>query len=212
MADIKTRKINCGSCGAPLEIKSAFTKSIVCEYCETTNVIDDQGVNPTGKMAKLSEAPSIFSIGRTGTIKGKKFEVLGRLRYGYDEGFWDEWFLEFQDGHAEWVTEEEGECSIFKKELITQPIENIDSLRVGQFVQVEGKRVFLTEISDATIMGGEGELYYRVIPGKEVVCMEGNAGGQLVSIEMWPRELEVHVGEPILYKDIKIDPEEDPYA
>ena len=117
-----------------------------------------RGVDPTGKMAKLADTRSIFAIGRTGTMKGKKFEVLGRLRYGYDEGFWDEWFVQFEDGHCEWLTEEEGELSSFQKELLTRPIENIDSLRVGQMVDVEGKRVFLTEMTDASILGGEGEL------------------------------------------------------
>jgi len=212
MAKIKTRRINCGSCGAPLEIKSAYTKSMVCPYCDTTNVIEDQGINPEGKMAKLAEAPGIFSVGRTGKLKNRKFEVLGRLRYGYDEGFWDEWFLEFDDGQSGWLTEEEGECSIFTKELITKPIENVDSIRVGQMVDVEGKRVFITEITDCWIMGGEGELHYRVVPGKKLVHYEGNAGGKLVSIELWPKELEVHTGEPISYSQIKMDKEEDPYA
>lgn len=212
MSSIVTRRVNCGSCGAPLEIKSAFTKSIVCPYCDTTNLIDEHGVDPSGKMAKLSMAPSIFSIGRKGSIKGKKFEVLGRLRYGYDEGFWDEWFLQFEGGKAGWITEEEGECSLFYKELITKPIENIDRIRVGQTVNVEGKRVFMTEIADVTVMGGEGELHYRVVPGKELVHMEGNANGRLVSIELWPREIEVHVGDPIDYSHIKMEKEEDPYS
>jgi len=212
MAEIKIRRKNCGSCGAPLEIKSAFTKSIICPYCDTTNIIEEKGVNPQGKMAKISEAFSIFNIGRTGKIKNQKFEVLGRLRYGYDEGYWDEWFLQFDNGEAKWLTEEEGECSIFQKELITKPIENIDSLRVGQFVDVEGKRVFITEITDCKILGGEGELHYNVVPGKELVHYEGNAGGKLVSLEIWPREIEVHSGEPISYKDIQMDKEEDPYS
>ncbi|MCE1246042.1 MAG: DUF4178 domain-containing protein [Firmicutes bacterium] len=211
MSEIKARTMNCGSCGAPLEIISAYTKSMVCPYCDTTNIIEDQGLSPAGKMAKLSDAPGIFSIGRTGTLRGKKFEVLGRLRYGYDEGFWDEWFLQFSDNQAGWVTEEEGECTLFFKEMITSPIENVENLRVGQFVQVEGKKVFITEISDAFIEGGEGELHYKVIPGKEVLHIEGNASGKLVSIEVWPREIEVHTGGPVLYQEIKMNKEENPY-
>ncbi len=211
MSQMQLKQINCGSCGAPMEVKSAFTKSVVCPYCDTSNIIEDQGVDPTGKMAKLADSRSIFAIGRTGTMRGKKFEVLGRLRYGYDEGFWDEWFLQFDDGHCEWVTEEEGELSSFQKELLTQPIENIDRLRVGQMVDIEGKRVFITELTDATILGGEGELHYRVIPGKELLHMEGNAGGKLISLEVWPREIEVHTGGPILYKEVIMNKEESPY-
>lgn len=210
MAKIKIRKINCGSCGAPLEIKSAFTKSMVCPYCDTSNLIEDQGVNPAGKVAKLSEAPSIFSVGRTGTMKGRDFKVLGRLRYNYDEGFWDEWFLEFDDGQCGWVCEEEGEMSLYFKDLLTSPID-IDNIRVGQIVPVEDKKVFITEITDCTIAGGEGELHYQVVPGKEVTHYEGNAGGELVSIEVWPGEIEIHRGEPISYSDVEMEKEEEPY-
>lgn len=211
MPEIKVKQTNCANCGAPMELKSAFTKSIVCPYCDSTNVFEDEEVNVSGKMAKLSKARSIFSIGRTGTMKGRKFEVLGRLRYGYEDGFWDEWFLQFEDGQCGWVTEEEGEMSMFHKDLLESPIENLDNVRVGQFLQVEDKKVFITEIDDVKVMGGEGELHYRVVPGKELLHVEGNAGGKLVSIEVWPREIELHVGGPVLYKDVQMEQEENPY-
>jgi hypothetical protein len=210
MPEIKVKTFNCGNCGAPLSVESAYTKSIICPYCDTTNAIEDKGLNPQGKMAKLSEAPSIFAIGRTGAIKGKKFRVLGRLRYGYEDGFWDEWFLAFDDGRMGWVTEEEGECSLFFKELITSPID-INKLRVGTTVSVAGKKVFITEISDAEILGGEGELHYRVRPHTKLVHYEGNAGGKLVSIELWEKELEIHNGEPVSYSNITVNKEENPY-
>lgn len=212
MAEILAKSINCASCGAPMEVNSAFTKTVICGYCGTTNALDDRGIDPTGKMAKLSQARSIFSIGRRGAMEKQKFQVLGRLRYGYDEGFWDEWFLQFDDGHCEWVTEEEGELSSFRKQLLTKPIENLDRIRVGQTVAIENHRVFITEICDATILGGEGELHYRVVPGKELLHIEGNSGGALVSVEVWPREIEVHTGKPVLYKDIVMEKESDPYA
>ena len=204
MAKIEIRRINCASCGAPLEIKSAFTKTVVCPFCDTTNVITDKGIDPSGKMAKLSQARSIFSIGRRGKLRGKDFEVLGRLRYGYEDGFWDEWFLHFEDGKCGWITEEEGEMSLFFKDLLTSPID-FDNIRVGKIIPIEDKKVFITEISECEIMGGEGELHYRVVPGKRLTHYEGNASGKLVSIEVWPNEIEVHTGEPIDYNEIEME-------
>ncbi|MFP4498006.1 MAG: DUF4178 domain-containing protein [Vulcanimicrobiota bacterium] len=212
MPKIVVQKVNCGSCGAPLEIKSAFTRSLVCPFCDTTNNLTDTGLDPSGKMAKISDARSVFKLGRTGSLKDKRFEVLGRLRYGYEDGHWDEWFLEFESGRCGWVTEEEGEMTLFFKDKITQPIDDIDSIRVGQRVAVEGEQVFITEITDAQIMGGEGELHYTVKPGREVVHYEGNAGGRLVSIEVWPREIEVHKGNPVSYSEITMDEKEAPYS
>jgi hypothetical protein len=45
-----------------------------------------------------------------------------------------------------------------------------------------------------------------------VLHVEGNAGGKLISLEVWPREIEVHVGGPIMYRDVVMDRKEDPYA
>jgi hypothetical protein len=209
MSNIEVKTVNCGSCGAPLEVRSAFTRSVICPFCDSTNMLDDKSVDVSGKMAKISKARSVFSIGRTGTMNGIRFEVLGRLRYGYEDGYWDEWFLQFEDGKCSWITEEEGELTIFSKNLLTTPVENIDRIRVGQFIQVGDKKIFVTEITDCTIEGGEGELHYRVIPGKEVLHLEGNAAGSLVSIEVWPREIELHIGEPMQYKEIQWDMQKD---
>lgn len=212
MSRIETRKMNCPACGAPILIESAFTRSVVCPYCDTTSFLEDKGLDPGGKMAKLSQAPSIFALGCRGSIAGRPFKVLGRLRYGYEDGFWDEWFVQFDDGQAGWITEEEGECAIFFKELLTSRIAGVDNLRAGRTIRVNDLPVFVTEICEAEIAGGEGELHYRIIPHTPVRHIEGNAGGQLVSIEIWPREIEVHRGHPLDYQKIKMEKgEEQPY-
>ncbi len=69
---------------------------------------------------------------------------------------------------------------------------------------VENHRVFITK-SATHQSWRRRELHYRVVPGKELLHVEGNSGGALVSIEVWPREIEVHTGKPILYKDIVME-------
>ncbi|MDQ7823969.1 MAG: DUF4178 domain-containing protein [Candidatus Eremiobacteraeota bacterium] len=204
MRKIEARHLNCPSCGAPITVETAYAKTVVCPYCDSTNLIEDKGLSPAGKMAKISRAPSIFSVGRSGAIEGKRFRILGRLRYDYEDGFWDEWYLKYEDGKAGWISEEEGECTLFFKEAVTGEID-LGSIRVGQKVMVNGRQVFITEIQDATLAGGEGELNYRAVPGTAVTHYEGNASGTLISIEVWPRELEVHAGHPVSYESIHMD-------
>jgi hypothetical protein len=201
---IEGRQLDCPACGAPLTVESAFTRTVVCTFCGQGLSLDDKGLNPTGRMARLSQAPSIFSIGRTGKVKGRKFKVLGRLRYDYEDGYWDEWFLKFEDGQAGWVTEEEGECALFFKELITAPME-LDAVRVGKSIFINNRPVFITEVQEASLAGGEGELNYRMVPGTSVRHIEGNASGTLVSVEVWPKEIEIHAGHPLEYNQISMD-------
>ena len=207
--NIATITLNCPSCGATLKIEHAYTKTVVCAYCDTVSSVINKTLNPAGKMANLSDAPSIFKIGAKGTLKGSSFEVLGRLRYNYDSGFWDEWYLKFNNGKAGWLTEEEGECTLFFKAPITGDTD-IENLSIAHKSIINGNPVFITEIQTAAISGGEGQLNYVVVPGAKVKHIEGNCQGELISVEIWDNELEIHKGTAINYNDISIEqvPEE----
>ena len=205
---IETLTLNCPSCGGTLHIEHAYTKTVVCSYCDTVSGVRDKTLNPTGKMANLSEAPSIFKVGVRGSLKGSHFEVLGRLRYSYDSGFWDEWYLKFANGKAGWLTEEEGECTLFYKAPILGETD-VENVRVARKSLVNGTSVFITEIQSASISGGEGQLNYAIVPGAKVDHIEGTANGELYSVEVWDNELEIHKGHAIDYNDISIEQSSD---
>jgi len=82
--------LNCPSCGATLAVQDRFTKVVICEYCGQTSVLKNRSLDPTGKKVSLADVQSEFSIGREGTLRGSNFKVLGRLRYDYEDGYWDE--------------------------------------------------------------------------------------------------------------------------
>jgi len=94
------RSLTCPSCGGPITVESAYTTLVVCPYCGSSLNIHDTGVDITGRTAKLAQYPSRLSIGAGGQIRGRPFRALGRVRYQYDDGFWDEWFLQFGDGQV----------------------------------------------------------------------------------------------------------------
>ena len=43
------KQISCPNCGGPLQIESAFTTLLVCNYCNQTLYIHDTGVDLAGK-------------------------------------------------------------------------------------------------------------------------------------------------------------------
>ena len=198
-------EFNCPSCGASLKVENRFSKVVICCYCGQTCSVVAEGLDPAGEKVTLADFKSIFSIGATGSLAGDRFKTLGRLRYSYDGGFWDEWFLQFDKGQKLWLQEDEGEFTCFEKETLTSPVPPFSEISVGSMILVNEHSVFVTEKNQAEISGGVGELYFSITPGEEVNCVDGNSGGRLVSIEFTPNEINLSFGKEISINEILID-------
>ncbi len=193
----------CPSCGAPVEVKNRFSKVLVCSYCSTHLRISGDGFDPTGKHPKLAEYPSIFQVGSKGTILGKPFAAMGRIRYQYPGGHFDEWFLDYEGGQA-WLTEDEGTYSLFTEVQEAIEFPDISAVRPGQNVVIGDKKVMVKEKGTAEVAGAEGELSFYIEPGTKVQYMDGVSEGRKVSIEATDTEIEMFVGRPLLSRDIAV--------
>ena len=193
----------CPSCGAPLEIKNRFSKVLVCGYCGSHLKVTDDGFDSTGKHPKLAEYPSIFKVGSRGTILGKTFAAMGRMRYNYSGGHFDEWFIEY-DGGTAWFTEDEGTYSLYTENLDAIEFPDITSVRAGQNVMIGEKKVMVKEKGTAEIAGAEGELSFYAEPGTKVTYMDGVSEGKKISIEATEDEIEMFIGRPLLPRDIVV--------
>jgi hypothetical protein len=201
---MSARKLQCPSCGAALELEHRFSKLVVCKYCSQVSQVTAEGLDPTGKTGALGEFPSIFSVGKKVSLAGTAHQIIGRLRYKYEDGFWDEWLLLSPDGGQVWLQEDEGELTAFRSESIRSAVPPFEKVSVGSSVEVNGKSVFITEKVRSVIAGAEGELPFRALPGDVVDCADGNAEGKAVSIEYAPDEIEFFIGEAIDRKEIEI--------
>lgn len=201
-----TQSFTCPSCSAPLQLENRFTKVVICQYCGQTSNVTPAGLDPTGQKAMLADFPSILSIGASGTLSGDPFKVLGRLRYKYDEGFWDEWFLQFISGRKVWLQEDEGTFIAFDKAAITTAIPEFKSIKVGSTIQINDQPVFIVEKNEAVIAGGEGELQFKILPGESVDYADGNSAGKVVSIEFAPDEIAMSIGSQIPLSEIRVNP------
>ncbi|MCP4134441.1 MAG: DUF4178 domain-containing protein [bacterium] len=195
--------LDCTSCGAPIEITNRFSKVVCCDYCGTHLKMQDDGFEASGKYAKLAEFPSIFELGSRGTILGKPFSALGRIRYNCDGSHYDEWFLDYE-GEQAWFCEDEGTYTLYTESFEIADMPDIESVRAGQNITVGGKKVMVKEVGESTVDGGEGELSYYVEPGTEVIYIDGVAEGKKVSIEYSEGEVELFMGRPLLKRDIVV--------
>lgn len=194
----------CASCGAPAEVKNRFSKILICGYCGTHLRVTDGGVALAGKHPKLADFPSIFTVGCRGIILGKPFTALGRLRYDYGGGHYDEWFLEY-DGAPAWFTEDEGTYALYLEKDEAEDFPEVSAVRPGQTVMVDGKKVMVKEKGKARVAGGEGELSFYAEPGSEVTYFDGLSEGKKISIECTESEVEVFTGRVVLKRDITVE-------
>jgi len=130
-------QLTCSSCGAPIQIENQFVRAITCPFCGASYLVEgDSTLNPSGKGASLANYPSRLSVGTRGKIRGREFTVLGRIRYTYDEGFWDEWQIAWDDGTPpDWLEEDEGYWTVFKKERVRSavvPLSRFGSARLSR--------------------------------------------------------------------------------
>jgi hypothetical protein len=201
---MSVRKYSCPSCSGALSVEHRFTKVVICPYCGQTSKIHNDELDPTGLQAKLVDFDSVLSLGATGEILGEAFKVLGRLRYEYEDGFWDEWYLKFEKGKSYWLQEDEGEFILFEKESLTSAVPAFEEISVGSMISVNGLSVFVTEKTEAKIGGGEGELSFVAEPGDEVNTVDGNSEGRLISLEFSPNSIELSLGKELSLDQINI--------
>jgi len=154
------------ACSAPLTIKHRFVKLVTCDFCGQVSLVHATGLDPTGRTAKLAQLPSPLYVDATGQLEGRRFRVIGRLRYRYASGMWDEWFLTFENDRPGWLVEDEGEYTFYVKETVRGYVPPFESVSVGSVATIAGRQVFVTEKGEAFIDGGEGQLAFTILPGE----------------------------------------------
>lgn len=198
------KKMTCKNCGAPLEIENQFIRSVTCQFCGTGYMVTgSDDLSEKGKGATLADYPSRLSVGQTGKLRGQGIKVLGRVRYSYDEGFWEEWQIAFDDGTPPaWLEEDEGYWTLYKRERVRSAIPSWEAIRVGATIKVNTHDVFVTEKRRGRMVGSEGQ-FSSVLPlTGDFGYIEGTANGQAVGINFWEDEIEVEIGDDIEHHEL----------
>ncbi len=202
---VNYKKVSCPNCGALIEDIDRFAAMAVCEYCGGAMVWQDDAVLAMGDMAILVEYPTPLYLHATGQVRGKRFEVAGRVRYRYAKGFWDEWYLAFEDGSYGWIAEDEYEFSFERAVRGPVQIPAYSQVSPGGQLVVEGKFVIVDEKDVAYLEGAEGSLPWVLTKDRQFPYVEASQGDYMVTIEYTEGAPEVFVGEWVDVGEIKLD-------
>ncbi|MDA3901704.1 MAG: DUF4178 domain-containing protein [Spirochaetes bacterium] len=204
--------IQCPSCGGSHDIFNPGIVTISCNYCGNIIYWDMENIRSAGKQALLPEGFSRLYRGATGTIEGNPFQVLGRVRYSFGGGFWDEWFIEYPDTTTAWLTEDNHEFSLEQKtdEFTLPPREKLNP-GTELSLSINGKLLHfhIEEVGKARCLGIEGSLPKEIKTGEEYLFADGSSldGKNSLGIEYDNKQPSLFIGKYLKFDDIKMEDE-----
>lgn len=209
------KKFNCPSCGAEVGFQSSLSVYAVCKYCNTMLVRRDVDVESIGTMAALPDDMSPLQIGTEGFYAGTRFTLIGRMKIGWQDGSWNEWFMLSDDGRKGWLAEAQGFYAVcheietenmdryfhtkrsFKKTGVLS-FEEDDSLsapRLGSCITIDNVKLRTVDVKRAVCIGSEGELPFAAPKGRKTVSIDLlGPEGEFACIEIEDERQRVYSG------------------
>ncbi len=200
------KKDLCPACGAALEHRSRFAIFSVCPYCQSTLTRQGEALSILGKQAEVPEDMSPLQIGSLGQAGKDKFTVAGKIRMVWSHGFWNEYFLSFQNGRSAWLGEAEGMYYLtFSLPLQKPPSRG--KLIAGQSLAVADYGEFtVADAKEATCLGVLGELPYIGLQGSQKFSVDLIGGqNQFATLEFRDKEVEFYLGSSFEFPELKFE-------
>lgn len=197
--------LNCPACGAEVPFQSKASVFAVCSYCQSTLVRSDKDLTVIGKMAELQDELTPLQIGTKGMYEGKPFEIIGRLKVGYSEGFWNEWYALFADGQEGWVAEAQGFFAMCLK-AIPSNVPSVYELTPGAEADLRPYGRFIVDDSrEAQCIYSEGELPVAAVAGRDSTSVDLSTedGSRMATIEYAADEWRAFVGKYLDFDEFK---------
>jgi len=155
---MSTPTSNCPSCGAPVVFRWSSAAQTVCPFCHSILVRTDLELKNVGVVADLPPNPSPIQLLTEGTYKGKKFEVIGRIIYEYEQGGWNEWHIVFSDGASAWLSDAQLQYAISFMAAPGTAVPAANQISRGQALNFNKTDFEVATITKASYQGMEGEL------------------------------------------------------
>ena len=155
---------NCPNCGAAIRFRSADLPVKVCDSCRSAIVRNGEHLQAMGKIAEVPEDVSPHQIGSRGVDGGAAFELIGRVRWRWSGGAWNEWLALFDNGSTAWIGEAMGRFMVLREakpgpgNKVVQRMRDDAKIAIGTASTIAGTDYLVTDVKEATCAGSEGEL------------------------------------------------------
>ncbi len=200
-------KANCPSCGAEVQFKSSISVFSVCDYCKSMIVRHDMDLESLGKTAQLPDDVSPLKIGSRGKYNNASFEVIGRLKVAWSEGYWNEWFILFDDGKHIWLAEAMGFFMLSSEVQQADKIPHLSKIKIGSRYELIPSHMYSADdIKEAVCIGSEGELPFKGLSGRKSTSVDlSNPSGEFACIEYSKQDgSRLFIGKYVEFKNLSL--------
>ena len=137
-----------------------------------------------GESSILAEPRSHISLGASGRLGNRSVEVIGRVRYDYGRGQWDEWFIEDERGGFGWLVEDEKEFTL-ESPIPKLPAGIHADLKAGEVLGHADSQWEVREVGVGRCVGVEGQVRRAARVGEMVrfIDLAEVGGGLRMSVE-----------------------------
>jgi len=197
------RQFDCPQCGAPVLFATPGAVFAVCQHCQTMAVRRDTVLESIGTMAELPPDNTPLQIGAKGVHQGRSFRLLGRMRVGWDDGTWNEWYADLGEGRNGWVAEAQGFFMISEGVPVTPDLAAaVPKMKPGKAYTIGNDSYQVTDVKRARMVAGEGELPFVAKPNDEWTTVDLSGPGRKFA------GAESQQGQARLYLGVSAQPEE----
>ena len=194
------KQLNCPQCGYAIPLYFKHTKLIQCESCKSTIFLEDDAVKLSGDSSVLAPEISIIELSKPFVFKQKSYLPLGKIRYSYGRGFWEEWWVKDTQNSEYWLSVDEGDLVFQQKIEVSYPDDLFSRLRIGLVTSDEW---VVTELGTATCEGFAGSLPKKIVVGSSYSYAHlSGKDAKLRTLEMVAGHLEAYEGKWISPFDI----------
>lgn len=201
----------CPNCGAPVTFRSAAMPNRVCDHCRSMLVRSDDGVGIAGEQAALPFDVSPIQIGTRGRFDGNPFEVIGRVRWSWTDGAWNEWLCLFEGDRHGWLSEAMGQLMMtFERSLADAGSAELTRIArgspaiPGRRVELDGEELTIADAREVSCIAAEGELPFTALPGWTIYSVDLKAAsGRAASLQREGGEAWFYDGHYVTLADLR---------
>lgn len=192
---VEASTISCAGCGAPFPLpkQGQTAKTATCPSCGAVLALD--GAASRVLDHNTDEVGFHLDIGARGSLLDDVWEVVGRMRYVDDEGYWTHEYLCWSDtGGYLWLEYDNGHYSWTRPLERGLPVAALRSAGRGTKVTLEGVTYRLVGRGWSRLDYIDGALPWEATRGDQQKTWDLADPPALLSVEESPTELEVFRG------------------